>query len=62
MDIITRVFTVGVRIFILSFTLKYLHFKNCFAMKILACDLAKTVDFGDFLFINFLMSILSVAP
>jgi hypothetical protein len=31
-------------------------------MKILTCDIAKNVDFGDFLFIKFLRRIVSVAP
>jgi hypothetical protein len=54
--------TVGVGILILSFTLKYLHFKKCYAMKIMGRDFEKNVDFVAFLFINFHRKIVLVAP
>jgi len=62
MDIIIRICTVGVRILILSFTLQYLHFRKCYAMKIMDCDFAKNVDFVAFLFINFRRRLVLVAP
>jgi len=53
MDIIIRICTVGVLVLILSFTLQYLYFKKCYAMKIMGRDFEKNVDFVAFLFINF---------
>jgi len=52
----------AVRILILSFTLQYLHFKKCYAMKIMGRNFAKNVDFFAFLFINFRRRIVLVAP
>ena len=53
MDVIITMCTVGVRILILSFTLRYLYFKKCYAMKIMGRDFANNVDFVALSFYKF---------